>query len=124
MDRPTTPHRGAPPHYGGPPAYSAADDEDESPAHQHQAGASMRLLTNAEDTGYIPSVSPLPSYRKPYVSDLTSSTTSLLSGIDSTMADVGHRKRQPEVGKQAAAEAAIVDMLRDAGPALSQPSNA
>jgi chitin synthase len=48
-----------------------------------------------------------------------SESTSLLSATDSAAATLGGTRRVPEVGKQQAAEAAIVDLLRDAGAALN-----
>ncbi|KAF2794245.1 hypothetical protein K505DRAFT_191904, partial [Melanomma pulvis-pyrius CBS 109.77] len=90
--------------YGGPPAY-AADDDERTPGHAH-SGSTMRLLTNADDA---------PSYM-PYVH--LSAATSLLSGVESTTATLGGPRRAPEARRQEAAEAAIVDLLREAGTAL------
>ncbi|OCK77824.1 glycosyltransferase family 2 protein [Lepidopterella palustris CBS 459.81] len=59
MDRPSTPTGHAPPRYGGLPAYSAADEEDSTPTHQQQSGATMRLLTHVEESGYRPRPTPL-----------------------------------------------------------------
>ncbi|KAJ4362988.1 Chitin synthase, class 2 [Neocucurbitaria cava] len=104
MDGPTTPGGG---HYGRPPAY---DDEDGlSP--QMQGGSTMRLLTNVDESQrYMP--------RRSFES------TSSMAGARSTTAALGERMTPSEVGKQKAAEADIVDFLREAGDALNSTSSA
>ncbi|KAF2489251.1 putative chitin synthase [Lophium mytilinum] len=53
MSRPYTPSGNAPPSYGEPPSYHSNEDEDSTtPTHQHSGGATMRLLTHAEESGY------------------------------------------------------------------------
>ncbi|KAF2278823.1 chitin synthase 2 [Westerdykella ornata] len=53
----------------------------------------------------------------------TSETTSLLSVGESTAATLGDSRNAPAKGQQQAAEAAIVDLLRDARAALKPTSN-
>ncbi|KAF2748807.1 glycosyltransferase family 2 protein [Sporormia fimetaria CBS 119925] len=102
--RPSTPSRHAQ-SYGGPPPYSTADDDDGSPTHL-QGGPTMRLLTHADDSqSYVPKKPP-------------SDVTSLLSVEESTAATLGDKRTAPERGQQQAAEAAIVDLLREARNAL------
>ncbi|KAF2198370.1 glycosyltransferase family 2 protein [Delitschia confertaspora ATCC 74209] len=59
MDRPRTPDRGAPPRYG--------DEEHDQYTHY---GATMRLLTNAEES-YIPPPSPAPRSYQPSLSSFS-----------------------------------------------------
>ncbi|KAF2107827.1 chitin synthase 2 [Lophiotrema nucula] len=102
MDRPPSP-----PRYGGPPAY---EDDEGTPTRQHGA-STMRLLTHADEAAYPP---------RTVISD----STSLLSGVDSTAATLGDGHGAPRAGRQAAAEAAIVDLLRDANTALNETAPA
>ncbi|KAF2029758.1 hypothetical protein EK21DRAFT_67138 [Setomelanomma holmii] len=105
MERPTTPGGT---HYGRPPAY---DDEDGlSPT--MQGGSTMRLLTNVDDSQ---SYMPRPSFEE---------SASFMSGVNSTTAALGERMTSSEVRKQKAAEADIVDFLREAGNALNSSSSA
>ncbi|KAF1913433.1 FAD binding domain-containing protein [Ampelomyces quisqualis] len=95
-------------HYGRPPAY---DDEDAlSPA--MQGGSTMRLLTNVDDSQ---SYMPRRSLDEP---------ASPMSGANSTTAALGERMTPSEIGAQTAAEAGIVDFLREAGNALHASSGA
>ena len=108
MDPPSTPTRSSRGRYRGPSAYSIVGDDEPGAPGAAQSGASMRLLTNAEDHGYMPSVKPVSSHG-----------TSAVSGVESTRAAVGTGSR--EKGKQAAAEAAIVDLLREASASMKPP---
>ncbi|KAF1939970.1 hypothetical protein EJ02DRAFT_445798 [Clathrospora elynae] len=103
MGRPTTPGGS---HYGRPPAY---DDDDLSP--QLQGGSTMRLLTNVDES-------------QSYMQRRSFEAASNMSSANSTTAALGRHMTTSEVGKQKAAEADIVDFLREAGNALDSSASA
>ncbi|CAI6337157.1 unnamed protein product [Periconia digitata] len=101
MDGPTTPYGQD---YGRPPAY---DDDQDSAGRPTQGGSTMRLLTNVDDAqGYASKAS-------------NPESASLLFTMDSNVGELGDQRSKSEVGRQAAAEAGIVDLLREADAALS-----
>lgn len=58
-------HHNMPPRYSGPPSYSAAATDEEEGTPTHPNGATLRLLTSNEDSGYRPLVTSSSSAHSP-----------------------------------------------------------